>query len=402
MENKWVSLEEGRERLRDTAIAKGLFEIVKRFPNQKEFCFVDDGILIKSGEFTGLSSEEAREKMTAWLTKKKLGKKQVNYKLRDWVFSRQRYWGEPIPLVKCEVCGWVPVSEKDLPLKLPEVKSYEPTGTGESPLANIEKWVATTCPVCGSAARRETNTMPQWAGSSWYYLRYIDPKNSKRLVDLKKEKKWMPVDLYVGGAEHATRHLLYARFWHKFLYDIGVVSTKEPFKRLAHVGLIMASDGRKMSKRWGNVVNPDDVVRRYGADAVRLYEMFMGPFSQSVSWNTDGVVGMRRFLEKVWNLQFKIKNDHAYRQAGKIKMNAEEKKLTSLLHKTIKKVSEDIEAMRFNTAISSLMIFANELEKSESVALTTYSTFLVLLSPFAPHIAEELWSFLGGKKSFML
>ncbi len=362
--------------------------------------FVEDGILVNSGEFTGLSSQEAREKMTAWLMKRKLGKKQVNYKLRDWVFSRQRYWGEPIPLMKCESCGWVPVPEKELPLKLPEVKSYEPTGTGESPLASIEKWVKTKCPVCGGAARRENNTMPQWAGSSWYYLRYIDPNNSKKLINPKKEKEWMPVDLYVGGAEHATRHLLYARFWHKFLYDISVVSTKEPFKRLAHVGLIMASDGRKMSKRWGNVVNPDDMVRRFGADALRLYEMFLGPFSQSVSWNTDGVVGMRRFLEKVWRLAPAISDQQSVVSGRNPK--AESGKLNALLHKTIKKVSEDIEGMRFNTAISALMIFVNEMEKAESVAREDFETLLILLSPFAPHIAEELWSLQGNKASIML
>ncbi len=350
--------------------------------------FCDDGITFDSGEFTGLKSEEAREKMTAWLEEKGFGRKQVNYKLRDWVFSRQRYWGEPIPLVKCDLCGWVPVPEKDLPVTLPSVKSYEPSGTGESPLANIEKWVSTKCPTCGGVARRETNTMPQWAGSSWYYLRYIDPTNSRKLVDLKKEKEWMPVDLYVGGAEHATRHLLYARFWHKFLYDIGVVSTREPFKRLVHVGLIMASDGRKMSKRWGNVVNPDDMVRRFGADALRLYEMFLGPFSQSASWNTDGMVGMRRFLEKVWKI--------------KLKIHTKEKKLSVLLHKTIKKVSEDIEEMRFNTAISALMILANEMERAEFVAREDFETFLILLAPFAPHIAEELWSLLGNKTSIML
>ncbi len=373
-------------------------------------CFVEDGVVVNSGEFTGLKSEEAREKMTAWLSKKKLGKKQVNYKLRDWVFSRQRYWGEPIPLVKCETCGWIPVPEKKLPLKLPEVKSYEPSGTGESPLANIEKWVRTKCPVCGGAARRETNTMPQWAGSSWYYLRYSDPKNSKKLIDPKKEKGWMPVDLYVGGAEHATRHLLYARFWHKFLYDIGVVSTKEPFRRLAHVGLIMASDGRKMSKRWGNVINPDDMVRRFGADAVRLYEMFLGPFSQSASWNTDGVVGMRRFLEKVWRLrpivnsQQLTNNKKQIRESRLLEVGppAGGRRLEVALHKTIKKVSEDIEEMRFNTAISSLMILANEMEKSESVAREDFEKFLILLSPFAPHIAEELWSLQGNTQSIML
>ena len=308
----------------------------------------DDGVLINSGEYNGLSSEEARQKMTEYLTKEKLGKKKVNYKMRDWVFSRQRYWGEPIPIIHCEKCGTVGVPESELPLKLPEVENYEPSGTGESPLATIPEWVNTKCPKCGGPAKRETNTMPQWAGSSWYYLRYIDPKNDQELVNKDLEKKWMPVDLYVGGAEHATRHLLYARFWHKFLYDIGVVSTKEPFKRLVHVGLILASDGRKMSKRWGNVVNPEEVIGDYGADAFRVYEMFMGPFSQSIAWNTKGVVGSRRFLDKIWKLQFKVSET-----------GSGNKKIDRLVHKTIKKVAEDIDNFKFNTAISSLMIVAN-------------------------------------------
>jgi leucyl-tRNA synthetase len=353
-------------------------------------CFTEDGVTVDSGEFTGLSSAEARVKMTAWLTKEKLGKKKVNYKMRDWTFSRQRYWGEPIPLVHCEFCGIVPVPEKDLPLKLPKVKSYEPTDTGESPLAGIAKWVNVKCPQCKGPAKRETNTMPQWAGSSWYYLRYIDPKNKKALVDKKKEQKMMPVDVYVGGTEHATRHLLYARFWHKFLCDIKAVSGKEPFKKLVNQGLIVASDGRKMSKRWGNVVNPDDMVAQFGADAFRMYEMFMGPFTQSIAWNTDGVVGTRRFLEKVWKLSQKTVNSQ---------QSTGNKSLETLLHKTIKSVTEDIEGFKFNTAVSSLMILVNAMEKEEKLKAESYRALLLLLSPFAPHIAEELWSQLGNHPS---
>ncbi len=356
-------------------------------------CFTRDGVLHDSGEFSGLTSVEARKQMTAWLTKEKMGKKKVNYKMRDWTFSRQRYWGEPIPLVHCEACGVVPVPEKDLPVLLPKVKSYEPTGTGESPLAGIAAWVNTACPKCGGKARRETNTMPQWAGSCWYYLRFIDPKNTKALVDKKKEGKMMPVDLYVGGTEHATRHLLYARFWHKFLFDIGVVSSEEPFKKLVNQGLITASDGRKMSKRWGNVVNPDEVVADFGADAFRLYEMFMGPFGQAIAWNTDGVVGARRFLEKVWKLQSKV-SPTVSRTTGQ--------DMESLLHQTIKKVTTDIEDFKFNTVVSSLMVLTNALEKQATLSLAHYRTLLLLLSPFAPHITEELWSRLGGTKSLFL
>ncbi|KKP79746.1 MAG: leucine--tRNA ligase [Candidatus Moranbacteria bacterium RIFOXYA12_FULL_35_19] len=351
--------------------------------------FTEDGVLWdNSKNYFGLTSQEARKKMTAWLEKNKLGQKKVNYKMRDWVFSRQRYWGEPIPIIHCEKCGAVAVPENQLPVILPEVENYEPTGTGESPLASITDWVNTTCPKCGGKGKRETNTMPQWAGSSWYYLRYIDPKNSFALVDKDLEKKWMPVDLYVGGAEHATRHLLYARFWHKFLFDIGAVSTKEPFKRLVHVGLILAEDGKKMSKRWGNVVNPDDIISQFGADAIRVYEMFMGPFTQSIAWSTKGVVGTKRFLEKVWKIQEKISEQEIVNN-----------KLNNLIHKTIKKVGEDIENFRFNTAISALMILANEMEKQSELSITNYQLLITLLSPFAPHLAEELWRNLGNKKS---
>jgi leucyl-tRNA synthetase len=358
-----------------------------------ESAYINEGVLIDSDKWTDLSSADAKEKMTEWLEEEGIGKRKVNYKMRDWVFSRQRYWGEPIPIVHCEKCGAVGVSEKDLPVLLPEVEHYEPTGTGEGPLATIEEWVNTTCPTCGGPAKRETNTMPQWAGSSWYYLRYIDPKNDKTLIDKEKEKKWMPVDLYVGGAEHATRHLLYARFWHKFLYDIGVVSTIEPFKKLVHVGLIMAEDGRKMSKRWNNVVNPDDIINEFGADAMRIYEMFMGPFTQSVAWSTNSVSGVYRFLEKVYKLSQKN---------TEIKQNDTDARITSLLHKTIKKVTDDIENFRFNTAISALMILVNEMDKQEKVPIADYELLIALLAPFAPHIAEELNEKIGNKKSVFL
>ena len=357
-----------------------------------ESAYVNEGVLIDSDKWTDLSSADAKEKMIEWLEKEGIGKRKVNYKMRDWVFSRQRYWGEPIPIVHCEKCGAVGVPEKDLPVLLPEVEHYEPTGTGEGPLATIEEWVNTKCPTCGGPAKRETNTMPQWAGSSWYYLRYIDPKNDNALIDKEKEKKWMPVDLYVGGAEHATRHLLYARFWHKFLYDIGVVSTIEPFKKLVHVGLIMAEDGRKMSKRWNNVVNPDDVIAEFGADAMRIYEMFMGPFTQSVAWSTNSVSGVYRFLEKVYKISEKVE----------VKSGKGNTKVQSLLHKTIKKVTEDIENFRFNTAVSALMILVNAMEKEEQISAADYRSLITLLSPFAPHIAEELNEKLGNKKSIFL
>ena len=532
-----------------------------------------EGVNINSGFLDGLPTKEAKEKMIEWLEEHKVGKRSVNYKLQNWVLSRQRYWGEPIPVIHCEACknrkynfillhsfggdaesnffpwlkdeleknghsvfapnlpntnnpniseqvdyvlantkidentiivghslggvvamrllekankkvakvmfvdsfirpefadatkpevensqnwdmdfnkiksladefivladrdftviprkqslemakifdarlailkpndwhfcgqeepdvlrllgldGIYPVPEDELPVTLPEVKNYEPTGTGESPLANIKDWVNTTCPKCGAPARRETNTMPQWAGSSWYYLRYIDPHNDKALVDKDKEKYWSPIDLYVGGAEHATRHLIYARFWHKFLYDLGIVNYPEPFTRLHHVGLIMAEDGRKMSKRWGNVINPDDIVEKYGADALRVYEMFMGPFSQAVAWNTKGLVGVRRFLDKVWVLKNRIRN-----QESEIRND----KINRLLHKTIKKVTEDIENFKFNTAIAQMMILVNKMNEKNEINKEDFEVFLKLLAPFAPHLTEELWSNLGNKES---
>jgi len=378
----WLSAEEALKKITHPYNKIGLLRHLKN-----NFTYTDDGILIDSEEFTGLSSAEAREKITAWLEKNKIGKIKVNYKMRDWVFSRQRYWGEPIPVVHCEKCGTVGIPEEQLPLELPNVENYEPTGTGESPLAAITDWVNTTCPKCGGPAKRETNTMPQWAGSSWYYLRYIDPKNDKTLIDKELEKEWLPVDLYVGGAEHATRHLLYARFWHKFLFDIGVVSTKEPFKKLIHVGLILAGDGRKMSKRWGNVVNPDDIIAEFGADSIRLYEMFMGPFSQTVAWSTVGVKGAKRFAEKVW----RIFDEKELIDCGN-GCEGVAKELPIMLHKTIKKVTQDIESFNFNTAISQMMIFINEFSKHDKLPKAAMEKFLILLAPFAPHMAEEIWS----------
>jgi len=348
--------------------------------------FIGDGVLVNSEKFNGMTSEEARREIT-----KDFGQVKISYKLKDWVFSRQRYWGEPIPVIHCEKCGVVAIPEKDLPVKLPKVKSYEPSGTGESPLAKIDKWVNTKCPKCGGKAKRETNTMPQWAGSSWYYLRYIDPKNKKALIDSKKEKYWMPVDMYVGGAEHATRHLIYARFWHKFLFDIGVVSEEEPFKQLKNQGMILGSDNRKMSKRWGNVVNPDEVVKNVGADTLRLYESFMGPFEQEIAWSTNSMIGSRRFLERVWKLQEKVDKNFT-----------DSEEVISLLHKTIKKVGEDIESFNANTAVSSMMIFINLLDKQEKIGMETYSELIKILSPFAPHICEEIWANLGNKKSIVI
>ncbi len=359
-----------------------------------DIAYTGYGIVMDSGQFNGKNSEEIKKEITDFVG----GKWVTKYKLRDWVFSRQRYWGEPMPIIHCENCklirpesnGIVPVPFKDLPVTLPRVKSYEPTGTGESPLASIDKWVNVKCPVCKGKAKRETNTMPQWAGSSWYYLRYMDPKNSKALVDNKKEKYWSPVDVYVGGAEHATRHLIYARFWHKFLYDIGVVSTTEPFIKLQHVGLIMGEDGRKMSKRFGNVVNPDDIVKNYGADSMRLYEMFMGPFDQQIAWSTAGLSGTRRFIERVWKLNDKISNTLDQNQT---------KEISKYIHKAIKKVTDDIKSLRFNTAISTLMITVNEVEKIGIIDKQNFSNLIKLLAPFAPHFTEELWMNLGNKKS---
>ena len=354
--------------------------------------YVGPGKLMNSTQkFNGLDSEEAKKEITKWLAKQGKGKAAVDYKMRDWVFSRQRYWGEPIPIIHCERCGAVPVPEEDLPVTLPEVEHYEPTGTGESPLANIAEWVNVVCPTCTGPAQRETNTMPQWAGSSWYYLRYIDPRNGKELVAPKKEQAWMPVSVYVGGAEHATRHLIYARFWHKFLFDQGVVSTPEPFDHLYNVGLIGGADGRKMSKRWGNVVNPDDVIDRFGADTLRVYEMFMGPFAASAAWDESSIAGAHRFLRRVWHLA----------QNASLTDSAVNADTDLLLQRTIKRVTDGIELFRFNTAIAALMELLNALEAALPVTAETMSVFVRLLAPFAPHLAEELWLRLGHEDVVM-
>ncbi|MFH1192514.1 MAG: class I tRNA ligase family protein [bacterium] len=345
-------------------------------------CFTDEGVAINSDFLNGLKTKEAKEKMIEWLENNKTGKKQVQYKLRDWVFSRQRYWGEPIPIVHCEKCGIVPLSENQLPLTLPDVENYEPTDTGESPLANITDWVNTICPKCGGHAKREIDTMPNWAGSSWYFLRYTDPKNDGALADKAKLKYWMQVDLYNGGMEHTTLHLLYSRFWNKFLYDTGVVPFSEPYARRISHGMVLAEDGKKMSKSLGNVINPDDVVRKFGADTLRVYEMFMGPYAEAIPWSTDGLKGVRRFLEKVWNLN-NVVGTHC-----DVSNN---KSIKSLLHKTIKKVTEDIDNFKFNTAISAMMILVNEMEKAQNIDVEDYKLLLLILSPFAPHICEELW-----------
>lgn len=352
--------------------------------------FTEDGILVQSGYFNDMLSSDAREEMSTWLEEHGSGERTINYKLRDWIFSRQRYWGEPIPLIHCDHCGVVPVPEKDLPVLLPEVEQYEPTGTGESPLASIAEWVNTICPNCGEKAKRETNTMPQWGGSCWYYLRYIDPKNKTAIADPELLKKWLPVDMYVGGAEHAVLHLLYARFWHKVLYDCGVVPTKEPFQCLKNQGMILGEDNQKMSKSKGNVVNPDDTIKEFGADAFRTYEMFMGPFDAVKPWSTNGIGGTERFLQRVWNMQEKLSDEK------------DSTAIITLLHQTIKKATEDIATFNYNTVISQFMIFTNALSDCERINKQTYSIFLQLLAPFAPHMTEELWSLLGNTTSIHL
>ena len=348
----------------------------------------------KSFSINGMKSDAAVQKIVAWLESKKIGTKSIRYKLRDWLFSRQRYWGEPIPVIHVDGKP-KPISETELPLKLPETRTYQPTGTGESPLAGILDWVNTKDSESGKPAKRETNTMPQWAGSCWYYLRYIDPKNQSRFLDPKKEKYWMPVDLYVGGAEHAVLHLLYSRFWHKVLYDLGCVSTKEPFQKLINQGMILGEDGQKMSKSRGNVINPDDVIKEYGSDSLRLYEMFMGPLEMVKPWSMRGVEGVSRFLGRVWRL-FISREDQLNQSITKRAATPEELKL---LHQTIKKVTDDLDGMRFNTAISALMVFVNETTNAQQVSKSVLETFLLLLAPFAPHIAEELWQRLGHSKT---
>ncbi len=401
------------------------------YPIKEKEVFTGGGYLVNSGKFDGLDSEKAKKEIIKFVG----GKEKTTYKLRDWVFSRQRYWGEPIPVIHCPDCGIVPVPEKDLPVELPKVENYQPTDSGESPLANIKKWVNVKCPKCGGKAKRETDTMPNWAGSSWYYLRYTDPKNSKEFANKKNLEYWFGnslgtpttkwkseyqvggVDWYNGGNEHTTLHLLYSRFWHKFLYDLKLVPTPEPYMKRTSHGMILALDGTKFSKSKGNGVDPLHIVKNYGADSLRLYEMFMGPFDQAVLWSNDGMVGPRRFLEKVWRIGQKIlasSNFSSLRPAdtlrdgtlGKLKiersldqnsLNFSSATLIKLLNKTIKKVSEDIEEMRFNTAISSMMILATEMDKAIDLQATSYKLFLQILSPFAPHITEELWNMFGEK-----
>lgn len=362
-----------------------IIEVVAGGDVEKE-AFTDcaTGKMVNSGFLDGLTVDEAKKSIIEWLEKEGVGEPKVNFKLRDWVFSRQRYWGEPIPIVHCDKCGYVPLPESELPLKLPEVESYEPTDNGESPLAKIDSFVNTTCPRCGAPAKRETDTMPQWAGSSWYFLRYCDPHNDKELASKEALEYWTPVDWYNGGMEHTTLHLLYSRFWHKFLYDIGVVPTKEPYAKRTSHGMILGENGEKMSKSRGNVVNPDDVVRDYGADTLRLYEMFIGDFEKAAPWSTSSIKGCRRFVERVWNLQNSLNDEKGNSKA-----------LLKPLHKTIKKVTEDIEGMKFNTAIASMMSLLNEVDKVGSLSKEDYKTVINLLNPFAPHITEELWEMLG-------
>ncbi len=372
------------------------FQFAKKYGLEIKRVVTEEGILTNSGKFDDMDSETAKKAITDSVG----GKIVTKYKLRDWVFSRQRYWGEPIPMINCPDCGWVPVPEKDLPVKLPKVAKYEPTDDGESPLSKVDKWVNTKCPVCNAKAKRETDTMPNWAGSSWYYLRYTDTKNDKQLASPEKLKAWNPVDWYNGGMEHTTLHLLYSRFWHKFLFDIGVVDENEPYaKRTAH-GMILAEGGVKMSKSLGNVVNPDDVIKVYGADTLRVYQMFMGPFDQQVAWDTSSIIGSRRFIERVFNLFNKVDLKSGKTSAAKTNSGETvDKELESLVHKTIKKVGDDIESMGFNTAISTMMILLNAFEKAPTVTRSDYEVFIKLLAPFAPHISEEIWSKLGNKKS---
>jgi len=358
---------------------------------EEKLCFIGEGKAINSGQFDGLSTAEFKEKVTEWLAEKGQGEKAINYKLRDWLFSRQRYWGEPFPIIHTQDGRITGISEDDLPLELPEVENYKPSGTGEPPLSNAADWVNVTLPD-GSKAKRETNTMPQWAGSCWYYLRFIDPNNNEQGWDAEKEKYWMNVDLYIGGAEHAVLHLLYSRFWHKFLYDLGYVSTKEPFYKLVNQGMILGEDGQKMSKSRGNVVNPDKVIADFGADSMRLYEMFMGPLEATKPWSMQGVEGVHRFLAKTWRM---IIDEDTGRLNASVKDTSPDEQTLRLLHQTIKKVGDDIETFGFNTAISAMMIFVNHLSKQDVRPESVIEKFILILAPFAPHIAEELWQRLG-------
>ena len=363
-----------------------IIEVVAGGRNVQEECYsdVESGIMVNSGFLNGLTVKEAIPTMIKWLEEKGIGEKKVNYKLRDWVFTRQRYWGEPIPLVHCDKCGWVPLPYSELPLKLPEIADFEPTDDGSSALARATDWIKTTCPKCGGPANRETDTMPNWAGSSWYFIRYCDPHNDKELASREALEYWMPVDWYNGGMEHTTLHLLYSRFWHKFLYDIGVVPTKEPYKKRTSHGMILGENGEKMSKSRGNVVNPDDIVEEMGADAFRLYEMFMGAFDQPIPWSTQGARGCRRFLDRIWRMQDMLNDFDGIRPEMK-----------ALVHGTIKKVSEDYEAMKYNTAIAAMMTMVNELYNSGSVSKEEFHILLTLLNPVAPHMTEELNQRLG-------
>ena len=359
-----------------------IIEVVKG-GNVQEEAFTDcaTGIMVNSGMLDGLSVDDAKKKIIEWLTAEGKGHAKVNYKLRDWVFSRQRYWGEPIPIVHCDKCGFVPLDESELPLRLPMVESYEPTDNGESPLANMTDWISTTCPCCGGKATRETDTMPQWAGSSWYFLRYMDPHNSEALASKEALEYWSPVDWYNGGMEHTTLHLLYSRFWHKFLYDIGVVPTPEPYAKRTSHGMILGENGEKMSKSRGNVVNPDDIVDEYGADTMRLYEMFIGDFEKAAPWSQASIRGCRRFIERYWNLQNNLIDGDSIRP-----------ELESAFHKTIKKVGDDIENIKFNTSIAALMALINDISNVKTINREELRIFSILLNPFAPHITEEVYS----------
>ncbi|WP_312641954.1 leucine--tRNA ligase [Hydrogenoanaerobacterium sp.] len=354
--------------------------------NVQEEAFTDcaTGVMVNSDFLTGLSVEDAKVKIIDWLAEKGKGEKKINYKLRDWVFSRQRYWGEPIPIVCCDKCGYVPLPEDQLPLTLPQVDTYEQTETGESPLAKIDSWVNTTCPHCGGPAKRETDTMPQWAGSSWYFMRYCDPTNNDALASKEALDYWLPVNWYNGGMEHTTLHLLYSRFWHKFLYDIGVVSTPEPYAKRTSHGMILGENNEKMSKSRGNVINPDDIVNEFGADTMRLYEMFIGDFEKSAPWNSSSIKGCKRFLERIWNLQEILIDGDEFRP-----------EVETPMHKTIKKVTEDIENLKFNTAIAAMMALLNNLTDTGKVNKAELKAFLILIDPFAPHLAEEMWQVLG-------
>ena len=368
---------------RDYEFAKkfgiGIVEVIKG-GDISQAAYTGDGEMVNSGILNGLTNKkDSIAKMIEYLEEKGIGKKQTNYKLQDWIFSRQRFWGEPIPLVYCDSCGWVPVKEEDLPVLLPDVANYEPTETGESPLAAIEEWVNTTCPHCGAPAKRETDTMPNWAGSSWYWLRYMDAKNDKEFASQEALKYWGKLDFYNGGMEHATRHLLYARFWNQFLYNIGLVPNKEPIETRVSHGMILGEGGFKMSKSLGNVINPDDMINAYGADALRCYEMFIGDYEKEVAWSEQGLNGCKRFIDRIIRIGEKLNNEQGY-----------SKSLETLIHQTIKKVTEDIDAMKFNTAVSALMILLNEYEKKDSITKEDYRVFLMLFNPIAPHITEEL------------